>query len=273
MIRTKTENEIKLMREGGQKLAFILNEVAKAVKPGVSTEDLENLAVDLIKKEGGRPAFKNLKMYNSKRFPTAICTSINDEIVHAPAVPARVLKSGDIIGIDIGMEYPLFKKKINTTYNNFSSKGGFFTDMAITVPVGIVEGEINKLIETTKQSLYLGIKEAKAGNSLNEIGKAIQKFAEDQGFSVVRELVGHGVGYEVHEDPQILNYASKSKEDNIELKPGMVLAIEPMVNIGGWQALEAPDGFTIVTRDGGLSAHFEHTIAITDNGPVVLTAL
>ena len=274
MVRIKTEAEIKVLRQGGKLLAGILNEVAKTVKPGVTTADLEKTALKLMSEVGGRPAFKNLQMYNRKHFPTALCTSINDEIVHGPALPARELKSGDIIGIDIGMEYPLNSKKKSGVYNRFSKKGGYFTDMAVTVPVGTVNKEIMKLIDTTRQSLHVGIKEAVAGSRLNNIGRAIQKYVEGQGFSVVRELVGHGVGHEVHEDPQVLNYAAKNGgEDNIELKPGMVLAIEPMVNIGKWQAREAPDGFTIVTHDGSLSAHFEHTIAVTEEGPIVLTAL
>ena len=274
MVRTKTEEEIKILRQGGRILAEILNEIAKQVKPGVTTEDLEKTALNLMKEVGGKPSFKGLSMYNRKRFPTALCTSINDEIVHAPALPARELKLGDIVGIDIGMEYPLGNKKKSNVYNKFSKKGGYFSDMAVTLPVGEVSKDIIKLIETTKESLYAGIKEAKVGGRLNDIGRAIQKCAENQGFTVVRELVGHGVGHEVHEDPQVLNYAVKNGgEDNIELIPGIVLAIEPMVNIGGWQAREAPDGFTIVTRDGSLSAHFEHSVAITKDGPLVLTAL
>jgi len=274
MIRIKTEAEINILRQGGKILAGVLNEVAKVVKPGVTTADLENLALKLISEAGGRPAFKGLKMYNRKHFPTALCTSINDEIVHAPALPAREFKAGDIVGIDIGMEYPLNSKKSKDVYNRFSKKGGYYTDMAITVPVGAINKDIKKLVDVTRQSLYEGIKEAKAGVRLNNIGRAIQNYVESQGFSVVRELVGHGVGHEIHEDPQVLNYAMKnSREDNIELKPGMVLAIEPMVNLGKWHAREAPDGFTIVTHDGSLSAHFEHTVAITNDGPVVLTAL
>ncbi|MCX6796111.1 MAG: type I methionyl aminopeptidase [Candidatus Falkowbacteria bacterium] len=274
MVKIKNKEEIKIMREGGQKLARILDEVAKAVKPGVTTEELEKIAMRLIKTAGGRPSFKGLAMYNRKRFPTALCTSINDEIVHAPAFPARVLKAGDIIGIDVGMEYPLTSKKTSQEYNRYSKRGGYFTDMAITLPVGEVCADIKKLISTTKQSLYLGIKEARAGKKLGNIGKAIQKFVESQGYAVVRELVGHGVGHEVHEEPQVLNYAVKNGgEDDIELKPGMVLAIEPMVNIGSWHALAAPDGFTIVTKDGKLSVHFEHTVAVTEDGPIVLTAL
>jgi methionyl aminopeptidase len=273
MVRKKTNKEIEVLRAGGKLLAGILNEVAKLVKPGVTTEDLEKLAVKLMKEVGGRPAFKNLIMYNRKRFPTALCTSVNDEVVHAPAIPGRELKSGDIVGIDIGMEYPLNSKK-SETYNHFSKNGGYYTDMAITLPVGEVSKEIIKLIETTKQSLHLGIKEVKVGNHLNDIGRAIQKCAESQGYAVVRELVGHGVGHKVHEDPQVLNYESRENGvENIELKPGLVIAIEPMINKGGWQVCEAPNGMTIVTKDGSLSAHFEHTVAVTENGPVVLTAL
>jgi methionyl aminopeptidase len=274
MVRIKTKEELEIMRMGGQKLARILVEVANAVKPGTTTADLEKIALQLIKEAGARPAFKGLMMYNRRRFPTALCTSINDEIVHAPALPARELRSGDIIGIDLGMEYPLEKKQAGRPYNRYSKKGGYFTDMAVTVPVGEVSAEIKKLIAATKQSLFLGIKEVQAGKRLNNIGKAIQKYVESEGFSVVRELVGHGVGHEVHEDPQILNYSARGEaEYNIELKSGMVLAIEPMVNLGSWRALEAPDGFTIVTKDGSLSAHFEHTVAVTEEGPIVLTSL
>jgi methionyl aminopeptidase len=275
MVRLKTKEELEIMRTGGQKLARILAEVANAVKPGVTTADLEKIALQLIKEAGGRPAFKGIMMYNRRRFPTALCTSINDEIVHAPALPARELKSGDIIGIDLGIEYPLVAKKTaGKPYNRYSKKGGYFTDMAVTMPVGEVSTEIKKLIAATRQSLYLGIKEVQAGKRLNNIGKAIQKYVESEGFSVVRELVGHGVGHEVHEDPQILNYSARNEaEYNIEMKPGLVLAIEPMVNMGSWRALEAPDGFTIVTKDGSLSAHFEHTVAVTEEGPIVLTAL
>jgi methionyl aminopeptidase len=273
MVRIKTKEEIKIIRAGGKILAQITEAVAQAVQPGVTTAELEDLALRMMKKAGGRPAFKGLVMYNRKLYPTALCTSINDEIVHAPAVPARTLRNGDIIGIDIGMEYPLNSKK-SGIYNRFSKRGGYYTDMAVTVPVGAVSNDIKKLVATTKQSLILGIKEVKVGHRLNDIGRAIQKYVESQGFTVVRELVGHGVGHEVHEDPQVFNYAvRRGGENDIELKPGMVLAIEPMVNIGSWHALEAPDGFTIVTKDGSLSAHFEHTVAVTEEGPVVLTAL
>ncbi len=273
MVRIKTKEELKILRVGGKILAQITEAVAQAVHPGVSTAELEDLALNLMKKAGGSPAFKGIVMYNRKRFPTALCTSINDEIVHAPALPARTLRNGDIIGIDIGMEYPLNSKK-SGVYNRFSKRGGYFTDMAVTVPVGAVSNEIKKLLTTTKQSLFLGIKEVKVGQRLNDVGRAIQKYVEGQGFAVVRELVGHGVGHEVHEDPQIFNYAVKrGGGDDIELQPGMVLAIEPMVNSGSWHALETPDGFTIVTKDGSLSAHFEHTVAVTEEGPVVLTAL
>lgn len=262
MITIKSSNEIKIIREGGHILADIIKKIIAEVKPGATTGQLEQLACSLIKEAGGRPSFKG---YRSKEdsiaFPTTLCLSVNNEVVHTPALPSRRLNAGDIIGIDIGMEFP---------YGG--NKKGFYTDMAVTQPVGKISKEAKRLIKITKKSLELAIKQVKPGNSLNDIARAIQGFVEINGFSVVRDLVGHGVGYEVHEDPQIPNYVAGGKKFNdIILKPGMVLAIEPMVNIGSWEIKNMPDGMTIKTADGSLSAHFEHTIIVTEDGCEVAT--
>lgn len=264
MIIIKTKKEVTIMREGGKVLAHILKKLSAEVKPGITTGYLEQMACQLIKEAGGRPSFKGYKsMLETKVFPTALCTSINNEVVHAPALPSRRLKAGDIIGIDVGMEYP---------YGQDIS--GYYTDMAITLPVGKISKEARRLIMTTKKSLELAIKKIKPNNSLNDIGQAIQAKAEAEGFSVVRDLVGHGVGTAVHEDPQVPNYEIvDTKMDNIVLKPGMTIAIEPMINAGSWEVKGSSDGFTIVTVDGKLSAHFEHTVAVTKEGHEVLTKM
>ncbi len=260
----KNEKEIEILREGGKILAGILEKLTSKVKPRVTTGDLEKLACDLIKRAGGRPSFKGFKsMHEAGAFPTAICASINEEIVHAPALPSRFIKSGDIIGIDVGMEYP---------YND--KENGYYTDVAVTVPVGEVSKEVKKLVEVTEKSLKLAINQVKPGNNLSDIGRAVQTIAEANGFSVVRDLVGHGVGNAVHEDPQVPNYEIKDNSiKNVVLKPGMVIAIEPMINIGGYEIKSMPDGFTIVTADRSLSAHFEHTVAVTKGGCIVITEI
>lgn len=270
MMTLKTKEEIRMIREGGRILASVLDEVASMVAPGVTTGDLEAKACELIEKAGGRPAFKNYKLPNGERFPTALCTSINDEVVHGPAIPARVLEDGDIIGIDVGMEYPLQSKtKIR---NRYSRLGGFFTDMARTVIVGEVSDDVKKLLDVTKKSLEAGIAKAGPGVSLSDLGKAIQNVAESAGFSVVRDLVGHGVGHDIHEDPHVPNYEIVDNSlDNLILKPGMVIAIEPMVNMGDYSIITLDDDFTFATADGSLSAHFEHTVVITEKGCEILT--
>jgi methionyl aminopeptidase len=262
MIIIKTKAEIAIIKQGGKILAAILKKLADNVKPGATTGELEQLAVSLIKEAGGRPSFKGYKtMLDAKAYPTALCTSINNEVVHAPALPSRQLKNGDIISIDVGMEYP-FGEDMH----------GYFTDMAITVPVGKVSEEAKSLVNVTRNSLMLAIKMVKPGNTLNDIGNAVQSEVEANGFSVVRDLVGHGVGTAVHEDPQIPNFRIVGAGfDNVVLKPGMVIAIEPMVNIGSPRVKNLRDGLTIATADGSLSAHFEHTIAVTEEGYEILT--
>ncbi len=273
MIIIKNDREIELIARGGKILANILDELEKAIKPGTSTLYLENLAVRLIKEAGGRPSFLGYRSsVNERPFPTALCTSINDEVVHAPAIPPRILKEGDIIGIDIGMEYPLRQyKKPDWPLNPHSKEGGYFTDMARTVAVGKISNDLKKLIQVTKKSLDLAIKIIRPNISLREIGRVIQGYVEKNGFAVVRDLVGHGVGVKVHEDPQIPNYFIPDKSYDIKLKPGMVIAVEPMVNMGDWRVKFEADRFAIKTIDGKPSAHFEHTIAVTKDGCLVLT--
>jgi methionyl aminopeptidase len=275
MISIKTKEEIKILRDGGKIISRILRTVADKAKIGVSTAELEELACFLMEKSGGRPAFKNYEMPNGRYFPTALCTSINDEVVHGAAVPGRILKNGDVLSIDIGMEWPYSEKERKNVgiKNPYSLGGGFYTDTALTVIVGKKNSKIEKLLRVTKKALEIGISEAKPGNTLNNLGRAIQKYVEKNGFSVVRDLVGHGVGYQVHEDaPEVFNYDfSDYGIPDTTLKPGMVIAIEPMVTNGDWRIKEGKDGFSFVTADGSIAAHFEHTVAILDKGNVVIT--
>ncbi|MFH0840468.1 MAG: type I methionyl aminopeptidase [bacterium] len=258
----KTEEQIKGIRKSCHILADIFSKITADIKPGTSTGELEDLACRLIQQAGGKPAFKGYQTdKTAKPFPTALCLSINHEIVHAPAYPSRELKSGDIIGIDVGMEYP--------SENN---KPGYFSDMARTIIVGEVEPETRRLVEVTKEALARGLAQIKPNNTLNDIGQTIQEYVESEGFAVVRDLVGHGVGLAVHEEPQIPHYKiSESGLPDIKLKPGMVLAIEPMVNIGDWHIKTGQDGFTFETEDGSLSAHFEDTVLVTEDGHEILT--
>ncbi len=245
-----------MLREGGWKLAEILDTLKGMVAPGLSTAELEKKALTLIKKAGGQPSFKGYaSSHNDKQFPTALCASINAEVVHAPSTPARYLKNSDIICLDIGMRY----KKL-------------YTDMAVTVPVGEIDAKAQKLIEITRQCLELGIQQAKPGNKLLDIARAVQINAEANGFGVVRELVGHGVGYAVHEAPAVPNFYDSREEDlELELKPGLVIAIEPMLTLGDWHVKTGKDGFSILTKDGSWAAHFEHTVAIMEEGNIIIT--
>lgn len=260
MITYKTKEEIKVLRESGKKLAYILDFVAKMVKPGITTIELENKALELIKEAGGEPAFKGF-LIGSRPFPSALCLSINDEIVHAPAIPSRTLKNGDILGIDVGMAYPYKDKKL-------------YTDTALTVAVGEIDTKTQNLMNVTKKSLELAIEKVKPGNTLNDIGEVIEDYVLKNNYKVVRDLVGHGVGHGVHEAPQVPHYKIvDSSMDNVILKPGLVIAIEPMVNMGGHRIESSDDGFTFKTEDGSLSAHYEHSVAVTEEGCIVLTAL
>ena len=256
MIKLKTKEEIAILREGGKILAEILATLKAMAVPGANTAELEKKAIALIKKASGQPSFKGYAgSHNDKPYPSALCASINSEVVHAPSTPARYLKNGDIICLDIGMRY----KKL-------------YTDTAVTLAVGEVDAKTDKLIDITRQCLELGIQQAKPGNKLLDIARAVQINAEANGFGVVRELVGHGVGYAVHEAPAVPNfYDSREEELELELKPGLVIAIEPMLTLGDWHVRTGADGFTILTKDGSLAAHFEHTVAVTEEGNTVLT--
>ncbi|MAF24850.1 type I methionyl aminopeptidase [bacterium] len=259
MSTIKKPEEIEIIREGGKILSGILREVVAMTKPGVGTAELDDFADKAIVKAGGRPSFKNFSEGGSTPFPTTLCTSVNEELVHVPAKPDRKLKDGDIIGLDIGMEYPFG-----------GGKPGLYTDMAITVAVGQIHPETQKLLDVTRKSLDMAIAAIKPGLDLSIIGKTIQPFVEAAGFSVIRQLVGHGVGYEVHEPPRVHNFF-EPKAPQFELKPGMVLAVEPMVAVGNWQIETLDDGWTIAMADRTLSAHFEHTIVVTETGAEILT--
>lgn len=254
MISIKTPEEITIMAEGGKILAKIMAEIGRKVKAGIKTRELDRLAESLILKSGGKCSFKGHEGY-----PFCLCTSINEEIVHA--LPSdRILKGEDIISLDLGIIYK-----------------GFHTDMAVTLPVTRpsrvekIDPETQRLIRVTKKSLKRGIKKVHPGNTFGDIGNTIQRYVEGQGFNVVRDLCGHGIGRELHEDPQILNYGKR--HTGPEIKEGMVFCIEPMVTMGDWRIKKTKDGFGYQTEDGSLSAHFEHMMAVTQNGCQILTNL
>ena len=251
-ITIKTQKDIEILREGGKRLSRVLSEVAKAVKPGITEIELNDLAEKLIAELGDKPAFKNYKPHGAKTaFPSALCVSVNDEVVHG--IPGHIkLKDGDIVGLDLGLEHD-----------------GLFTDMSVTVPVGEIDDKAKKLIETTKKALEAGIRFVKDGVKTGDVGNAIESVIKKEKFGIVRELAGHGVGYSVHEPPYVPNYGRKGA--GITLKEGMVIAIEPMVNEGKDAIAEADDEWTVITRDGSRSAHFEKTIVVTRNGAEVLT--
>lgn len=242
----KSKEEIEKMREAGKILNNVFKKVLKKVGPGVSTKDLDCLAEKLIKEKGAVPAFKNFKGY-----PAVFCISINNEVVHGIPGP-RILKEGDIVGLDLGLSFK-----------------GFFADKTITVPVGKISKEAKKLIKTTKKALRRAISEARPGKTIGDIGFAIYEEAKKNGFSVVKDLFGHGIGRQLHEDPIIPNFGRKGK--GAFLKEGMTFAIEPMVNTGTDKIKTLKDGWTVVTADSGLSAHFEETVAVTKKGAIILT--
>jgi methionyl aminopeptidase len=248
-IKIKNFEEIEKMRLAGRKLAKILDILQKEVKENISTKYLDNIAFDLIHSENAKPAFLG---YNG--FPATICSSINNEIVHGIPSFNRFLKEGDILSIDIGL-----------FYDNYCA------DMAITLPIGKVSEENLKLIDVTKNSLLKGIQKVQIDNRLGDIGEAIQSFVENNGLSVVLEYTGHGIGKNMHEAPEILNYGKKNT--GLKIKEGMVFAIEPMVNVGTWQTKILKDNWTVVTKDGKNSAHFEHTVLVTKDGPEILTII
>ena len=244
----KSPAEIEKMRRSGKIVRQVLDEVAAMVKPGVSTMDLERAAAKKIKDLGAKPAFKGYYDY-----PCVLCTSVNQEIVHGIPNDKRVLKEGDIVSIDCGVVLD-----------------GYYGDAAVTVPVGNGQNDtVKKLLEVTRESLYKGIEKARIGNTVGDVGAAVQEHVEAAGFSVVREFVGHGIGTKLHEDPQVPNFGTRGH--GARLREGMVIAIEPMVNIGRPGARVLEDKWTAVTEDGSISAHFEHCVAVTSDGPVILT--
>jgi methionyl aminopeptidase len=248
MVQLKSNREIEVMAEGGRILADTVDMLRGEVTPGLSTMDLDSMAEDFIRSHSGAtPAFKGL--YG---FPGSICTSINNEIVHGIPSSKRVLREGDIISIDVGVGYK-----------------GFFTDSATTVPVGEIDETSRRLLEVTQRALEAGIAAAQPNMHVGDIGAAIHDVVKEAGFSVARDLVGHGVGTAMHEDPQVPNQGKPGRLT--KLTPGLTIAIEPMVNVGGGGTRTLSDRWTIVTSDGSRSAHFEHTVAITENGPRVLT--
>ncbi|MBQ4571814.1 MAG: type I methionyl aminopeptidase [Clostridia bacterium] len=249
MIVLRTAKEIDMMRKACQISAEALQLAGESVKPGITTYEIDQIAYRYIKKQGAEPNFLN---YNG--FPATACISINDEVIHGIPSRKRVLKEGDIVSIDLGA-------KVN----------GYNGDNAATFACGVISDEAKRLCDTTRESLYLGIEQAVAGNRIGDIAFAIQSYCEERGFSVVREYTGHGVGTHLHEDPSVPNYGTAGRGQR--LLPGMTIAIEPMINMGSKAVKCLPDGWTVKTLDGKLSAHFEHTIAITKGEPLILTKL
>ena len=247
MIVLKTSRELQLMREACRISAMALKVAGEAVEPGVTTAEIDQIAYKLIKKMGAEPNFLN---YNG--FPATACISVNNEVIHGIPNKSRVLKEGDIVSIDLGA-------KIH----------GYNGDNAATFACGKVSSEAQRLMDATRESLYEGIKQAKPGNRIGDVGSAVQRYVESRGYSVVREYVGHGVDARLHEDPSVPNFGTPGR--GVRLLPGMTLAIEPMINEGTHKVRTLADGWTVLTQDGKLSAHFEHTVAITPDGPVILT--
>jgi methionyl aminopeptidase len=246
-VELKSAAEVATMREAGRVVATVLAALRQAVRPGTTTADLDALAAELTRKAGARPSFKGYRGY-----PATLCASINEEVVHGIPSRKRKLREGDIVGLDFGVIVE-----------------GYHGDAAITVPVGRVSPEADRLLEVTRRCLELAIEQARPGNRLHDIGAAVQGHAEGHGYSVVRDFVGHGIGRRLHEDPQVPNYGPAG--EGMRLRAGLVLAIEPMVNVGTWEVQVLDDDWTAVTADGKLSAHFEHTVAITEAGPQILT--
>ena len=252
MAKLKTAEEIIALRESGKRLGRILQAVKAEIKPGVTTGYLDEVAERLIREGGDTPPFLNYTPHGARQpFPASLCVSINDEIVHG--IPSdRVIKDGDLVSIDLGVEHK-----------------GMITDAALTVAVGDVPEQLKTLIAETERALYAGIKAARAGGHIGDIGAAVERIGNAKGYGIVRELGGHGVGHKVHEDPYVPNYGKKG--NGPILKAGMVIAIEPMFMLGSEDIRMMPDGYTIVTEDGSLSAHFEHTIVITEKGCEIVT--
>ncbi len=259
MIPIKTPEKIQIMAEGGKILAKIMKELEKQIRPGITTKELDRLAESLILSASAKAAADkksgvikcSFKGYES--FPACLCTSLNEEIVHV-APSDRILKEGDIISLDLGIQWK-----------------GFHTDMAVTLPVGKVDPEVQRLIRVTKKALKRGIKKVRPGNTFGDISNTIQRYVESQGFNVVRDLCGHGIGKELHEEPKILNYGKRHTGE--EIKEGMTFCLEPMVTVGDWRIKKTKDGYGYETADSSLSCHFEHTVVVTKNGAKILTMI
>lgn len=246
-VETKSARELDIMRRAGAVVARSLEALAKACVPGIDTAELDKLAAAELKRRGAKPAFLGYRGY-----PAVLCASINEEVVHGIPKRGRILREGDIIGLDFGAEVD-----------------GYFGDAALTVPIGRVSDEARRLIETTREALKKGIEAARNGSRVGDVASAVQRHAESAGFSVVREFIGHGIGRSLHEDPPVPNYGEPGT--GTRLRPGMTLAIEPMINAGGAAVRVLEDRWTAVTTDGSLSAHFEHTVVVTDGDPEILT--
>lgn len=251
----KTDDEIQRLRASCKRIAGVLATVIEAVRPGMTTLDIDILAERLIRETGGIPIFKGYGSSEGRPFPASVCTSLNNEVVHGIPRKERVIKDGDLLKLDIGMRFE-----------------GMVSDMARTVPVGTIAQETQSLLDVTRESLERGIATLRPGVPISTYAHAVQSYVESHGFSVVRDLVGHGVGRELHEDPQVPNYISRHMHDFI-LKKGMTLALEPMINAGTFQVDIASDDWTFITADGKLSAHFEDTVVITENGVEILTRI
>ena len=251
MIPIKNPEAIKRMREACAVAATVLSRLKEQVRPGITTYDLDQIGRDLIASFGARSACHGYQLH-SRRYPAYTCLSVNEEVVHGIGSLKRILRDGDIISVDVTVEY-----------------NGYIGDNAVTVPVGTIAPRVAELLQVTAEALRLGIRQATVGNRIGDISHAVQTYVEAQGFGIVREMVGHGVGRTMHEEPQIPNFGRRNTGEKI--KPGMTLAIEPMVNLGGHAVRTLSDGWTIVTADGSPSAHFEHTVLTTDSGPEILT--
>jgi methionyl aminopeptidase len=247
MINLKSRGEIERMKGASRIVAEILLELREIVREGITTADIDRLAEDLTLKKKAKPAFKGYR-----GFPASICVSVNEEVVHGIPSPKRRIKQGDVVGLDFGVIYD-----------------GFYGDSAVTVPIGAIPQEVENLLNVTEQSLYKAIEAAIPGNYISDVSAAVQRLADANNFGIVREFCGHGIGRSLHEDPPVLNYVQSGKGPKI--KPGLVIAIEPMINLGTEKVKVLEDGWTVVTLDGRPSAHFEHTIAITQDGPEILT--
>jgi methionyl aminopeptidase len=249
MINLKSPREIEIMKGASRIVAEILQELKGNIREGATTADMDRMAEELTLKKKAKPAFKGYR-----GFPASLCISVNDEVVHGIPSPKRVLKAGDVVGLDFGVIYE-----------------GYYGDSAMTVPIGTISPEVAKLVKVTEECLYMAIEKAVPGNHIADISAAVQVHAEANKFGIVRDFCGHGIGRSLHEDPPVLNYVQNGKGPKI--KAGLVLAIEPMINMGTDKVKVLDDGWTVITADGKPSAHFEHTIAVTPDGPVILTKI